>query len=90
MDDGDKLGLIKILKLREKCPYSEFFWSAVFRIQTEHSPNAGKCGPEKIRIRILFMECHTVKNLVNNYGFPNKIYWQYKEAPKRKIFRKKL
>ena len=27
--------------LPEKCPYSEFFWS-VF------SPNAGKCGPEKL------------------------------------------
>ena len=27
------------LALREKCPYSEIFWSAF-------SPNAGKCGPE--------------------------------------------
>ena len=33
--------------LREKGPYSEFFWS-VF------STNAGKYGPEKLRIRKLF------------------------------------
>ena len=36
--------------LREKCPYSEFFWS-VF------SPNAGKYGPEKLRKRPLFTSC---------------------------------
>ena len=36
--------------LRKNCPYSEFFWS-VF------SPNAGKCGPEKLRIRTLFTGC---------------------------------
>ena len=33
----------------EKCPYSEFFWS-VF------SPNAGKYGPEKLRIWTLFTQ----------------------------------
>ena len=31
-------------------PYSELFWSAFSRIQTEYvsvfCPNAGKCGPE--------------------------------------------
>ena len=32
--------------MREKCPYSEFFWS-VF------SPNVGKYGSEKLRIRTL-------------------------------------
>ena len=32
---------------RKKCPYSELFWS-VF------CPNAGKCGPEQLRIRTLF------------------------------------
>ena len=37
------------IRLREKCPYSEFSWS-VF------SPNAGKYGPEKLRIRTLFMQ----------------------------------
>ena len=31
--------IVKLLTLREKCPYSELFWS-VF------SPNAGKYGPE--------------------------------------------
>ena len=36
------------LTLREKCPYSEFFWS-VF------SQNAGKYGPEKLQMRTLFM-----------------------------------
>ena len=35
--------------LHEKCPYSEFFWS-VF------SPNAGKYGTEKLRIRIVFKQ----------------------------------
>ena len=35
--------------LREKCPYSEFFWF-VF------TPNAGKYGPEKLRIRTLFTQ----------------------------------
>ena len=44
---------------REKCPYSEFFWSVVSRFWTEYretpylsdfSPNAGKYGPEKLRI----------------------------------------
>ena len=35
--------------LREKCPYSEFFWS-VF------SPNAGNKGPEKLRIQTLFTQ----------------------------------
>ena len=36
--------------LRERCPYSEFFWSVV-------SPNAGKYGPEKLRIWTLFTQC---------------------------------
>ena len=31
--------LIQRLALREKCPYSELFWSAF-------SPNAGKFGPK--------------------------------------------
>ena len=41
------------ITLREKCPYSELFWSVFSRIRTEYleilsvfSPNAGKCGPE--------------------------------------------
>ena len=47
-----------LLTLCEKCPYSEFFWSVFFRIRTRYlfvfSPNAAKCGPEKLQIRILF------------------------------------
>ena len=38
------------LQFHEKCPYLKFFWS-VF------SPNAGKYGPEKLRIRTLFTQC---------------------------------
>ena len=51
--------------LRKKCPYSEFFWSLFFLIRTEYgefglsvfSPNRRKYGPEKLRIRTLFMHC---------------------------------
>ena len=43
--------------LCEKCPYSEFFWSAFSRIRTEIiSPNPGKRGPEKLGIRTLFKQ----------------------------------
>ena len=38
---------ITTLPLRKKCPCSELFCSAF-------SPNAGKYGPEQLRIRILF------------------------------------
>ena len=41
------------LTLSEKCLYSEFFWF-VF------SPNAGKYGPEKLRIQRLFTHCDIV------------------------------
>ena len=51
--------------LREKCPYSDFFWSVFFRILTDtnarylsiFSPNTGKYGPEKLRIRTFFTQC---------------------------------
>ena len=51
--------------LREKCLYSEFFWSVFFRILTDtnarylsiFSPNMGKYGPEKLRIRTFFTQC---------------------------------
>ena len=36
--------------LREKCPYSAFFWFAF-------SPNAGKCGPEKLQAWTIFTQC---------------------------------
>ena len=48
--------------LRQKHPYSEFFWSVFSRIRTEYgeirsipvfSSNAIKYGPEKLRIRTL-------------------------------------
>ena len=33
-----KLGVFKTATLREKCPYSEFFWSVFSRIRTEYGP----------------------------------------------------
>ena len=42
--------LLNCLALREKCPYSELFWSLFFRIRTEY-------GPEQLRIRTLFIQC---------------------------------
>ena len=54
----------KQIVLREKYPYSEFFWSVFPRIQTEYgeihsvfSPNAGKYGPGKLQILTLFKQC---------------------------------
>ena len=47
----------KWLSLLEKCPYSKFFWSLFLRIRTDvFSPNVGKYGPEKLRIRTLFTQ----------------------------------
>ena len=40
--------------LREKCPYLECFWSVFSHI----FPNAGKYGPEKLRIRTFFTQWH--------------------------------
>ena len=40
------------ISLREKCPYSEFFWFVFSHIWTEY-------GPEKLRIRTLFTQCIT-------------------------------
>ena len=49
--------IIQPSPLREKCPYSEFFWSVFSHIQTEYGdapylsvfkPNARKYGPEKL------------------------------------------
>ena len=59
------------ISLREKCPYSEFFWSVFSLIRTEYgeirstnvfefvriSTNAGKYGPEKLKIWTLFTQC---------------------------------
>ena len=38
--------------LREKCPYSKFFWSVFSHIRTEY-------GPEKLQIRTLFTQWFT-------------------------------
>ena len=40
----------KLIALREKCLYSEYFWSVFSRIRTEYEP-------EKLRIRTLFAQC---------------------------------
>ena len=47
------------LKLREKCPNTEFFWSVFSHIWTVYgvSPNVGKYGPEKLRIWTIFTQC---------------------------------
>ena len=54
----------QIYTQHKKCPYSEFFQVCIFphsykkRRDTKYlsifSPNAGKCGQEKLRIRTLF------------------------------------
>ena len=52
-----------ILSLLEKCAFSEFFWSVFSRIRWDapylsvFNPNAGKYGPEKLRMRTLFKYC---------------------------------
>ena len=62
--------------LREKCPYSEFFWSVFARIQTEHgeipylsifNPNVGKYGPEKLQIWKLFTQCSKQPHFEQTY-----------------------
>ena len=58
------LVLIKVfvsikLSLREKYPHSKFFWS-VF------NPNAGKYGPEELRIRTLFTQYLSLYYLKKN------------------------
>ena len=70
------------IRLGEKCPYSEFFWS-VF------SSNAGKYEPEKLRIRALFTQYQKFKTnaefkipvasvVVRKYGLEKLIYYVYK------------
>ena len=55
------LTLIMKIGLRKKCPYSELFWSAFFRIWAEYgeefSPNAEKCRPEQLGIGTIFKQC---------------------------------
>ena len=40
-----------------KCPYSEYFWSVFSRILSVFSPNAGKYGPEKLRVEESSRHC---------------------------------
>ena len=56
--------------LSEKGPYSEFFWS-VF------STNAGKYGPEKLRIRKLFtqLQCLRFCLYTGKYGSQKFEFW---------------
>ena len=49
------------ISLREKCPYSKFFWSAFSRFQSK----CGKIRPEKLRIRTFFMHCLPIKAATN-------------------------
>ena len=58
--------ILRAISQGKKCPYLEFFWSvfSVFELNTGDteylsvfSPNAGKYGPEKLRIRTLFTQC---------------------------------
>ena len=63
-----KISYILNLTLREKCPNTEFFLVRIFphldwiRRDTKYlsvfSLNAGKCGPEKLRIWIHFTQCY--------------------------------
>ena len=69
------------LALREKCPYSDFFpgpYFVAFGLNKERysvplfiSLNAGKHGPEKLRIRTLFTQCGSIpkfQKIYSNYA----------------------
>ena len=49
------------MSLREKCPYSELFWSVFSRIRTE-------CGPEQLQISPIAIISHlgTFNTLTNS------------------------
>ena len=55
--------------MREKCPYSEFFWS-VFSLTT------GKYGPEKLRIWTLITQCVSFVAEMRNYSC-QWCYWDF-------------
>ena len=58
VEAANRRWLVKTLSLREKCPYSEFFYSIFFSIWTEYGEiRSIKYKPEKQRIRTLFMQC---------------------------------
>ena len=53
--------------LRQKCVYSEFFWSIFSCILSIFSPNTGKYGPWKLRIRTLLHRQNQESSLSNNH-----------------------
>ena len=85
-------GAVNSLTPPEKCLYSEFFWSVFSCIQTEHgaiqhissvlSLNAGKYGPEKPRIRTLFMQYKTTSNY---YGLISSIPELFLDLREKKV-----
>ena len=69
------------LTLREKCPYSEFFWSifSAFGLNdtpylSVFSPNAGKYGTEEPPIRTLITQCNAPRLIFFSGKFSRKIW----------------
>ena len=70
--------------LGKKCPYSEFsgMWIAIFGLNTVictvnlrvQSKYAGKCGPEKLRPRIVFTQC----GIISESKWLSEIYKQFR------------
>ena len=72
------------LKLREKCPCLEFFWSVFSRIWTPYPsvfvPNVWKYGHKELRIRKLFTQCKFRK--LTHFTSLHSFYtlWQHQKA----------
>ena len=58
MDVDIDIVFFQYLTLREKVPYSEFFWSVSIL-----NPNAEKYRPEKLGIRTTFTQCNLISEL---------------------------
>ena len=58
--------LSKTASLREKCPYSEFFWSTFSHIRTEY-------GAIKLRIRTIFTKRLSNKNNIKKLRLVSKV-----------------
>ena len=62
------------LVLREKSPYSEFFWSVFSRIRIENgeiqSTNAEKYGLEEVQLRTLFTQWGSVSEKIKTSESP--------------------
>ena len=63
VDAGTRLGKEVLFTLREKCMYSEFFWSAFSRIQLR---------TKKLLIRKLFTQCY-LKEKVCQIWAPSRV-----------------